>query len=238
MGKQFVLVHGAWHGGWCWDGVVKELEKAGHQAVAPTMPGHEPEADRSGITLEHYIDAIVTATKLSDDPVVLVAHSSAGFMVQCVAAKIPNKIDQIIFNNAFILENGRCQFDLVPPEVTLGMKQAAHASGDNCVPVMADFVKQTLMAGDDEAVQNFVIERLVPQPIALFTTPVDLKGLDLTRFKRTLVYCKNDQSLPPGAFIGMAQLLGEFDLIELDLGHEGLVTNPELFAGALLKAVK
>ncbi len=238
MGKQFVLVHGAWHGGWCWNGVVKELEDAGHRAIAPTMPGHGSQDDRSAIQLDNYIDAIVTAAKSSEEPVVLVGHSSAGFMVQSVAAKIPQKIDQLIFNNAFILEHGRCQFDLVPPEVAQGMTQAAAASDDNCVPVMVDFVKQTLMADDDEAAQNALIERLVPQPLALFTTPVDLDGLDLSRFKRTLVYCKNDQSLPPGAFIGMAQLLGEFDLIELDLGHEGLVTNPELLANALLKAVK
>jgi hypothetical protein len=49
MGKHFVLLHGAWHGGWCWEGVIKELAKAGHTAEAPTMPGHNPNDDRTGI---------------------------------------------------------------------------------------------------------------------------------------------------------------------------------------------
>ena len=49
MGKHFVLIHGAWHGGWCWDGVIKELEKNGYTAEAPTMPGHRPDDDRSTI---------------------------------------------------------------------------------------------------------------------------------------------------------------------------------------------
>jgi len=49
MEKHFVLIHGAWHGGWCWEGVIEELEKAGHTAKAPTMPGHRPDDDRSTI---------------------------------------------------------------------------------------------------------------------------------------------------------------------------------------------
>ena len=237
MGKQFVLVHGAWHGGWCWDNVATALEKAGHTVVAPTMPGHEKDDDRALIRLDDYIHAIISAMRSAKTPVVLVGHSSAGFLVQSVAARVPDSIEQLIFNNAFILEHSKCQFDLVPPEVALGMTQAATASNDNSVPVMADFVRDTLMAGEDSALQNELIERLVPQPIALFTTPVDLEGLDLNRFRKTLIYCKKDASLPPGAYIGMAQALGEYDLIELDLGHEGLFTHPDEIAQALLQAV-
>jgi hypothetical protein len=55
MGKHFVLIHGAWHGGWCWEGVVRELVKAGHTAEAPTMPGHNPDDGRGGVTFENYI---------------------------------------------------------------------------------------------------------------------------------------------------------------------------------------
>ena len=55
MGNHFVLIHGAWHGGWCWDGVIQALGKGGHTAVAPTMPGHGPDEDRSGIVLDSYV---------------------------------------------------------------------------------------------------------------------------------------------------------------------------------------
>jgi len=61
----------------------------------------------------------------ADRPVVLAAHSSAGFLVQSVAAKIPDKIDHLIFNNAFVLPHGKCQFDIVSPDVAEGMTQAA-----------------------------------------------------------------------------------------------------------------
>jgi hypothetical protein len=56
VGKHFVLLHGAWHGGWCWDAVIESLKKAGHTAEAPTMPGHHPNDDRSDIKFENYRD--------------------------------------------------------------------------------------------------------------------------------------------------------------------------------------
>ena len=61
MGKHFVLIHGAWHGGWCWEGVIQELEKQGHTAEAPTMPGQDLGDDRSGIKFDDLpeIDIVV-----------------------------------------------------------------------------------------------------------------------------------------------------------------------------------
>lgn len=233
-----MLIHGAWHGGWCWDDVVSELEKDGHNAQAPTMPGHNKTDDRSQISLSSYIDKIIETVEASEEKVVLVGHSSAGFLIQAAAAKIPQKIEHLIFNNAFILPDGKSQFDLVPPEVAQGMTHAAGASEDNCVPVMEDFIRDTLMADATVDKQDDLIARLVPQPLALFTTPVNTKGFDSGGCKKTVVFCKNDESLPPGAYLGMAQGLGEYELIELDLGHEGLFTNPDIVAQALLKAVK
>ena len=238
MKKQFVLIHGAWHGGWCWDGVVKELEKKGHRAIAPTMPGHHPKDDRSTIRLEDYIEKIMTVVNETDGPVVLVGHSSAGFLVQSVAAKIPEKIDHLIFNNAFILPDGKCQFDIVPPILAQDMTRAANESQDNTVPVMEDFVRRNLMADAPVEKQDELISRLVPQPLALFTTPVSIDGFNKGSFKKTVLFCKKDISLPEGAYLGMAQGLGEHDLIELDLGHEGLFTHADQVAEGLLKAIQ
>jgi len=237
MKKQIVLIHGAWHGGWCWDGVIQELEKTGCAAAAPTMPGHHKTDDRSTIGLNDYIEKIKKTVEKSAGPVILVGHSSAGFLIQSVAALIPEKIDHLIFNNAFILPHGKCQFDMVPPDVAKGMTMAASASPDNCVPVMEEFVRHTLMAGAVKEKQDELISRLVPQPIALFTTPVDLRGFDKGGFKKTVLFCKNDVSLPPGAYLGMAQGLGRHDVIELDLGHEGLFTHPELVAKSIMAVI-
>ena len=238
MGKHFVLLHGAWHGGWCWEGVVKELEKAGHTAEAPTMPGHHPENDRSGIQFDHYVDGIIRVLEQQTAPVVLVGHSSAGFLMQAAGPKAAEKISQMIFHNAFILPDGKCQFDLVPPEVAEGMTAAANASPDNCVPVDEEFVRNALMAGAPKETQDALIGRLVPQPIAIFTTPVSTKAFEALHIPKSVLFCKDDASLPPGAYLGMAQGLGEYDVVEMDGGHETLFIDPGAFVSGLMKVLK
>jgi pimeloyl-ACP methyl ester carboxylesterase len=178
MGQHFILLHGAWHGGWCWDGVIRALEKAGHTAEAPTMPGHQPQDDRSGIRFEDYVNAIAQVLEGQVGPVVLVGHSSAGFLMQAAAPKASEKISQLVFHNAFILPDGKCQFDLVPPEVAEGMTAAANASSDSCVPIDEGFVRGALMADASKETQDALISRLVPQPISLFTTPVNTGEFD------------------------------------------------------------
>ena len=237
MGKHFVLLHGAWHGGWCWDGVIDEIVKAGHTAEAPTMPGHNPGDDRSKIRFEDYVDKICSVLKKQTTPVVLVGHSSAGYLIQAAAPKVPGKLMQLIFLNAFILPDGKCQFDLVPPEAAEGMTAAAQASPDNCVPVIEDFVRGMLMVGESIEQQDALIKRLVPQPFALFTTPIGTNDFDELRMPKSVVFCKNDASLPPGAYLGMAQGLGKYDLVEVEGGHEALFTNPGVVAKGLLQAL-
>lgn len=235
MGKHFVLIHGAWHGGWCWDGVISELEKVGHTAEALTMPGHQPGEDRSNIQFNDYIEKITANIEQQATPVVLVGHSSAGFLLQVAAPKVPDKIAQIIFINAFILQNGKCQFDLVPPEASEGMTAAAKASPDNCVPVFEDFVRNMLMATEPVELQDALINRLTPQPIALFTTPVDTRDFKNLSIPKSVVLCKDDVSLPPGAFLGMAQEIGEYNLAEVEGSHEALFTTPEVVAKGILQ---
>lgn len=236
MGKHFVLIHGAWHGGWCWAGVVHALEAAGHTAEAPTMPGQNPGDDRRGITLDSYVSTIVEVLNRQSAPAVLVGHSSAGFLLQSAAPRAADKIARLIFLNAFVLPDGKAQFDLVPPEAAQGLTAAANASPDNSVPVIDDFVRNMLMAGEPAEAQDAFISRLSPQPLALFTTPISTAAFDSLPTPRSVVFCKDDASLPPGAFLGMAQGLGQFDLVEIDGGHELLFTRPEIVAQALIRA--
>jgi pimeloyl-ACP methyl ester carboxylesterase len=238
MGKHFVLIHGAWHGGWCWERVIKELEKSGHTAEAPTMPGHNPDDNRSDIKFENYVTKIIEVLNKQASPVVLVGHSSAGFLMQSAAPKVPDKIAQLIFLNAFILPNGKCQFDLVPPEASEGMTAAANASSDNSVPVIEDFVRNQLMGGESAEMQDALISRLVPQPIAIFTTPVSTVDFAELTIPKTVLFCKDDASLPPGAYLGMAQGLGDYNLIEVAGSHEAVFTNPGVVAQGLIQALK
>lgn len=239
MSKHFVLVHGAWHGGWVYDEAIKLLEVAGHTAEAPTYPGNSPGDDRSGITFDQIVDSLVGVLQKQAGPVILVGHSSAGFVLQSATPKAADKIERIVFYNAFLLPDGKSQFDLVPPEAAEGLSAAANASPDNSVPVIPDFIRGTLMGTDTTEHQDAVIAKCVPQPFALFTTPVitaPFKALDIPK---SVLFCKDDTSLPTGAYIGMAQAeLGEFNLVEIDGGHETVFTNPVGFIDGLLQVIE
>ncbi len=237
MGKHFVLLHGAWHGGWCWEGVVEELVKQGHTAEAPTMPGHNPDDDRANIKFEDYVNKIRAVLDRQETPCVLVGHSSAGFLMQAAAPGAPAKIEKLIFLNAFILPDGKCQFDLVPPEASEGMTAAANASPDSCVPIIEDFVRNQLMGGESAEMQDALISRLVPQPLAIFTTPVSTQEFENLTIPKAVVFCKDDASLPAGAYLGMAQGLGDYKLVEVTGSHEALFTNPGVVAAGLIEAL-
>jgi len=235
MMKHFILIHGAWHGGWCWEGVIRILKKSGHTAEAPTMPGHSPGDDRSKVTFNSYVEKIIEVLKRQPRPVILVGHSSAGFLLQSAAPKVSDKIERLVFHNAFILPDGMAQFDVVPPEISQAMIAAAKASPDNSVPVNEDFVRNVLMAGETKELQDALVKRLTPQPLALFTAKVSTGAFNRLTIPGTVLLCKDDVSLPPGAFLGMAQSLGKFDLIEIPGGHETLFTKPEAVAQELIR---
>jgi pimeloyl-ACP methyl ester carboxylesterase len=109
-GRTFVLVHGAWHGGWCWRRVADRLTVNGHKVFTPTMTGL---GERSHlldgkISLDTHITDIVNVIKwegLSD--IVLVGHSYGGFIITGVAEQMPSVISSIVFLDAFVPDNGQ-----------------------------------------------------------------------------------------------------------------------------------
>lgn len=232
MGKHFVLIHGAWHGGWCWEGVIQALEKAGHTGEAPTLPGMNPGDERGSVVFEDYVDAIAEVLKRQSRPVILVGHSSAGFLLQAAAPKAPEKIERLVFLNAFILPNNRAQFDLVPPEVAQGMTAMADASPDLSVPVIEDFVRGALMAGETKEAQDILLKRLSPQPLVIFTTKVNTEPFEKLSIPKTYLFCKDDQT--PAPYMEMAKALSGSNLVQIDGGHETLWTNPAYLAENLV----
>ena len=239
--KNFVLIHGAWHGGWVWDGVRQSLEQAGHRVEAPTLPGHGPDDDRAGLAFSSYEDAMVEAVERQPGPVVLVGHSSAGIVMQAAAPRIAGRLEHLVFLSAFLLGDGQCQLDLVPPEAADLMKSAAASSPDNSIPVMPPFVREVLMAGATPEQQDAVLARLVPQPLMLFTYRLSLAPFTALSVPRTALIGESDTSLPPGAFAGMARANGSdssggnIDVLEIASGHESPVLDPELVAGHLMQ---
>jgi pimeloyl-ACP methyl ester carboxylesterase len=118
--KTFVLVHGSWHGGWCWRRVADILEKGGHKVYTPTLTGlGERSHLMSGlISLDTHVIDVANVIKWEGlENIVLVGHSYAGFVVSGVAEQALPSIASIVFLDAFLPDNGQRVVDLTPPDL-------------------------------------------------------------------------------------------------------------------------
>lgn len=231
--KHFVLVHGAWHTGAAWDGVIEGLRKRGYTAEAITLPGYGPNnGDPSTATLADDTAALVAVLEKQAAPIILVAHSAGGVVVQQAVPKAPAKVAQVVFFDAFLADDGKRLLDSLPPDIKAAYEKTA-AANHNTLPVPEGLVRHVLMPDDSKADQDMVIGHLVVQPYGYYTGAVDAATFAKTPVKRGLLFAKDDKSLPPGAFRGMIAALGPFDEVDIPGGHEVIFTNPDAVAGGL-----
>jgi pimeloyl-ACP methyl ester carboxylesterase len=186
---NFVLVHGAWHGGWCWRDTAAELRKAGHTVFTPTHTGVGERSHHSteNITLETHIRDVcgcLVAEELND--VVLVGHSYGAKVITGVADRMTKHIRSLVYLDAFVPENGDSLIDLVqralPAEVAaqfVGSFRGTALEGRSgqMQPIPA------AMFGIAEKNQAWVDRRCVPQALATFEMPILLSG-DHAKFKQ------------------------------------------------------
>jgi pimeloyl-ACP methyl ester carboxylesterase len=179
---NFVLVHGAWIGGWYWRPIAQKLRNAGHEAYAPTLTGlgERIHLMRASINLDTHITDVVNVIKeerLSD--VVLVGHSYGGMVVTGVADALPDKIASLVYLDAFVPKNGDALVNFVPP----GSPPPAFASEYTLAPLPA------AVFGASGEVAAAVDARTTPMPIACFTQALTLDG-GIDRVKRkSYIYC-------------------------------------------------
>lgn len=108
MGETFVLVHGAWHGAWCWASVMGQLQRDGHRALAVDLPGHGANPmDPAKCSISLYADSVVRFIEERDlKNVVLAGHSLGGLSISAVAERIPNRMKRVIWVSAMVMLNG------------------------------------------------------------------------------------------------------------------------------------
>ncbi|QBD79643.1 alpha/beta fold hydrolase [Ktedonosporobacter rubrisoli] len=105
--STYVLVHGAWHGMWCWDKVAPLLRQAGHRVITFDLPGHgQDKTPVSEVTLDLYARRVGDVLAEQSEPVILVGHSMGGVAVSEAAERYPEKVQKLIYLCAFLLRDG------------------------------------------------------------------------------------------------------------------------------------
>ena len=134
--KTYILIHGGWHGAWCWKKVVPLLEAKGNRVMAIDLPGHGNDKTPIGtVTLDDYVQKIVRVAKARTGPVILVGHSMAGVAIAQAAEVLgTEKVEKLVFLDAFMPKNGESVFALAGKAEAQNKSAAfakAHVSGQS-----------------------------------------------------------------------------------------------------------
>ncbi len=249
-GLPLVLVHGGGHGAWCWEPLLSLLSTP--DVLAVDLPPVEVRAQATRFTespalFEVTIDDFATATlEAADargfDRFVLVGHSLAGLTLAAVGARAPERVARLVFVSATVPPEGGCVFDALPPELRDLSRQAfdrsmAARAFDVGRALPEPMLREMFCNDMDEAQTQFVLEHVGNEVIGVLGEAVSRKGIP-PELPKTYVKLLRDQSLPPPLQDELIANLrespgGALDVIELDTGHDVMISNPGALAPVL-----
>ncbi len=228
----FVLVHGAWHGGWCWERVEERLRARGHRVFAPTLTGLAERADLAGpgVSLSTHVDDVVELLReegLKD--VVLCGHSYGGMVISGVAEKAPpGSIGSIVFLDAFLPDDGRSLLDYTTSDGREGgpMVEEGEATG-LVTPIPA------AAFGVNEADRALVDSMCTRQPYATLTERLKLTGARERIGRKAYVLATGWGNAAFPMFAATVKDAPDWCYYEVASGHDVMLDDPDRLAEIL-----
>jgi pimeloyl-ACP methyl ester carboxylesterase len=231
MQRVFVLIHGAWHGGWCWRRVADLLATAGHRVFAPTLTGlgERSHLANAGVDLSTHVTDVVNVLKWERlDDVVLVGHSYAGFVISGVAERMPAAIASLVFVDAFVPENGDTVASSASPATRRLVDETVRKGETMLPPVPAAFFQV------NEKDRAWVDALCTPQPLATFLEKAGLTEARERIAGKVYVRAKGYDSPSFDAALAKVRAIPSWSTFELTCGHDIMVDMPERLAEILL----
>ena len=219
---RFLLIHGAWHGAWCWEGVAADLRQAGHDVDAIDLPGHgEDTTPHEEVTLDLYAQRIAEALDDDGDPTILVGHSMGGIAVTQAAELRPEGIAKLVYVTAFLPKDGQSLKDLAElpenPDDTV-MPNAEIVPPDAILP--GPVSRNAFFTRTPGEITEMAISRLNPQPLPPLVTPVSITQERAGSVERHYIACTDDNAIPIALQRRMASESPCKTVVEIDTDHE------------------
>lgn len=242
----FVLIHGSWHGGWCFDAVAELLRARGHTVIAPTLPGMGgTAAEMAAVTLDGWGEFAAQhcrdlKAQLGGAPVVLAGHSRGGLVISTAAERDPQAMDTLVYICAMMLPNGLSRaefkqmedganpaFDAIISSVHDGVATVVDPA--NAAAVFAQLSPPDLVAG--------VLPRLLAEPHGPRAEKVRVTPERWGRLPRTYVECTQDRTIPIASQRKMQEFSPGARIVTLDADHSPYLSRPVELADALEGAI-
>jgi pimeloyl-ACP methyl ester carboxylesterase len=235
--SRFVLVHGAWHGAWCWDKVVPLLEAKGHSVDAIDLPGHGQDLTlTTDVTLERYVERVCDALSSAPQPVVLVGHSMAGMVITQAAERSPARIQRLIYMAAYLPHDRQKLLDLaeMPEGATTHVRPNLVVSEDHrSATLRPEAVRETFYNDCEDLDAERATGMLVPQATQPFAAAVHTTEEGFGRVPKSYIVCLQDNTVPTALQWRMLADLPCDEVLTLRTGHSPFISAPDRLVAAL-----
>ncbi len=227
---DIVLVHGAWHGSWCWRRVLPLLWLAGHRVVTVTLTGLGERAHQLSpeITLDTHVEDVVTAVRAEEcTRAVLVGHSYGGMVITGAAHRLGEEVGRLVYVDGVVPLPGEAWSTRNPPDVQAARRAAIARHGFLPPPDPAVF-------GLTGAAAEWVARRQTPPPAGVYDDPLHFDEARWTARPRTFVDCLAPALPTIEPSRRLVRSRPGWEVVELETGHDSMVSEPADLAAVLL----
>ena len=231
---HFLLIHGAWHGGWVWNEISEILRYQRYSVSTPTLTGlgEKKHLLSSKITIDTFIEDVVNHIIFENlNNIILVGHSFAGSVISGVADKLKNRIQKLIYFDAVILKDGQKPFDIAPKELVKQRIELAKRFGNGIsipAPSADAFgvfdVKKSLL----------LEEKLTPHPLSTYQSKLTIKNEIGNGIPLFYIFCNDPVYKSLESSRKVVRKL-KWPIFELNAGHDAMLTHPKETLNLLMK---
>ena len=231
---HFLLIHGAWHGGWVWNEISEILNYQGYSVSTPTLTGlgEKKHLLSSKITIDTFIEDVVNHIIFENlNNIILVGHSFAGSVISGVADKLKDRIQKLIYFDAVIIKDGQKPFDIAPKELVKQRIELAKRFGNGIsipAPSADAFgvfdVKKSLL----------LEEKLTPHPLSTYQSKLTIKNEIGNGIPLFYIFCNDPVYKSLESSREVVRKL-KWPIFELNAGHDAMLTHPKETLNLLMK---
>lgn len=232
---HFILVHGAWHGAWCWAKVVPLLERAGHSVDVFDLPGlgEDPTPPQS-TGLSAYAERVVTALDAASEPAILVGHSMGGMAISQAAESRPEKVRTLVYVAAFLPKDGQSLLDLAAGDPDAHVLDNGIVDESGALLSIRPEKRGDIFYGDcSDEVAREAAARLVPQFMGALSAPVRLTSERHGSLRRVYIECTMDRAIGVARQRQMVAASPCAEVRSMEASHSPFLSQPQALAALL-----